>query len=88
MACTPLRKRAGFSLLEVLVSIAIIGILLALILPAVQTAQASARRVQSQNNLRQLGVAFHNYESVHRSLPLGGSRACQCCRMSPAVPGC
>ena len=67
-------SRDGFSLIEVLVAISIIGILMGLILPAVQSARESARRVQCRNNLRQLGVAFHNYESAHGTFPSGLSR--------------
>jgi prepilin-type N-terminal cleavage/methylation domain-containing protein/prepilin-type processing-associated H-X9-DG protein len=61
----------GFTLLELLTVLAVIGILLALALPAVQTARASARRVQCQNQLRQLCLALHNYHDVHQTLPAG-----------------
>ena len=63
--------RPGFGLLEVLVSIAVISILLALLIPAIQAARQSARRAHCTNNLRQIGVAVHNYESQHRHLPAG-----------------
>jgi prepilin-type N-terminal cleavage/methylation domain-containing protein/prepilin-type processing-associated H-X9-DG protein len=66
------RRRGGFTLLELLVCIAIIGILMALILPAVQTARSSARRTQCRNNLRQLGLATHNFESTHGFYPSNG----------------
>jgi prepilin-type N-terminal cleavage/methylation domain-containing protein/prepilin-type processing-associated H-X9-DG protein len=63
------RPDAGFTLIEVLVCIGIIGILVALILPAVQASREAARRTQCRNNLRQLGVAFTNYTDTARQLP-------------------
>lgn len=64
-------RRPGFTLIELLVVIAIIAVLIALLLPAVQQAREAARRTQCRNNLKQIGIAMHDYHDLHNRFPPG-----------------
>src|SRR4051794_30399237 len=80
-------SRRGFTLIELLVVIAIIAVLIALLLPAVQAAREAARRSQCINNLKQIGLSMHNYESSNSSLPYGQKSCCWGTWILPTLPG-
>ena len=65
------KRKFGFTLIELLVVIAIIAVLIALLLPAVQSAREAARRIQCNNNLKQIGLGLHNYHSSNNCFPPG-----------------
>jgi prepilin-type N-terminal cleavage/methylation domain-containing protein/prepilin-type processing-associated H-X9-DG protein len=73
MAAKHSSRLRGFTLVELLVVIAIIGILVALLLPAIQAAREAARRAQCRNNLKQIGLAMHNFHDTYKQFPMGGT---------------
>ena len=79
----PDNRRRGFTLIELLVVIAIIAVLIALLLPAVQAAREAARRAQCVNNLKQIGLAIHNYHTSNDTFPQGAAAS-----NTPLNPGC
>lgn len=83
MKVVSMHFRKGLTLIEVLVSLAIVGMLVAILLPAVQHAREVARRMSCQNSMRQMGVALHSFQNTHRNFPPGAEAA-----SGLAVGGC
>ncbi|MCA9175942.1 MAG: DUF1559 domain-containing protein [Planctomycetales bacterium] len=77
-----MQKRNAFTLVELLVVIAIIGVLVALLLPAVQAAREAARRIQCSNQVKQIGLGFQLYHDTHQQFPMGGRNYVNCCNSS------
>ena len=76
MSSLLLRSKQAFTLVELLVVIAIIGVLVALLLPAVQSAREASRRIKCTNNLKQLGIAMHNFHDTYNRFPSAGWNTC------------